>query len=157
MKPRIMPLEELMIELAREHDSVCYEINKAETELVNFNYREGEVDFEKIVELLSQHTIDEQRSLLGYLIEKLGRDRSGSNIEVMRGHTQIMNLVKNLSTLIADGRGINIADLENLKTLLKEQFAKEQSLFWQASSLNDSKSREEYSSDLDRYVNEGGK
>ena len=157
MKPRIMPLEELLVELEGEHDEVCYELSRAETELENFNYAGVEEDFRRIVKLLSQHTIDEQRSLLGYLIEKLGREWSVDDIKVMRGQTKIVNLINNLAKAISDGKGISLLDLENLKALLGEQFDAEQSLYKKASSIAESELKKRYDIDIDRYVNEGGK
>jgi len=40
MKPRIMPLEELNLELEGEHDAILYELNKMEMDLEGYNYRE---------------------------------------------------------------------------------------------------------------------
>lgn len=157
MKPRLLPLEDLIVELEGEHDAICCAVSKAENEVEKSNYQNGAEIFQKVVELLSQHTIDEQRSLLGYLIEKLGRDGSEQDIEIMRGQTQIMNLVKKISTSLANGDRAEATDIENLRILLKDQFMREKSLFQQASSFIDNELKEEYFQEVDRFVNEGGK
>lgn len=157
MKPRIMPIEDLMVELEGEHDEVCYELNKMEKEIENFDYTDVEIEMKRLKQVLSQHTIDEQRSLLGYLIQKLGRNNANMQINVMRGHTQIIDLIGELERLIIGGKEVKIADIENLKLRLKEQFAEEQTLFQQVLSIMESEHNEKYDSEVDRYVNEGGK
>jgi hypothetical protein len=157
MKPRIMPLEELNLELEGEHDAILYELNKMEMDLEGYNYREAEADFRKIAGLISQHSIDEQRSLLGFLIEKLGRTNSESYIRVMRGHVQIMKLINSLVSMTEKGEGINIGDIENLKLLLSKQFEDEQQLFKEAARIIYSELNTRYNDEVDRYVNEGGK
>jgi hypothetical protein len=157
MKPRIMPLEELNLVLEGEHDVIYYELDKIEKDLEDHNYSEAEVDFKKVGELISQHSIDEQRSLLGFLIEKLGRANSEYYIRVMRGHIQVMKLINSLIRMIQKGEGINFGDIENLKSLLSKQFENEQSLFEEATSIMYSGLTKESSDEIDRYVNEGGK
>lgn len=157
MKPRIMPIEDLMVELEGEHDEVCYELNKVEKEIENFDYTDGELEIKRLKQILSQHTIDEQRSLLGYLIQKLGRDNANTQINVMRGHTQIINLLGELERYIVGGKEVKIADIENLKLRLREQFAEEQTLFRQVLSIMESEHNEKYDNEVDRYINEGGK
>lgn len=157
MKPRIMPLDELMVELEGEHDEICCEVNKAELIMENSDYEKGADIFKKVAELISQHTIDEQRTLLGYLIEKLGRDSSEGDIEIMRGQVKIMDLLKRIIHSINEGKTANLDDVENLRLLLKEQFSREKVLFKQASTLINAESQEDYNPDLDRYINEGGK
>lgn len=157
MKPRMLPLDNLMLEMEGEHDTVCYELTKAENDLGNLDYEQLKGDIVRLQEMLSQHTIDEQRSLLGFLIERLGRKGSNNQIEIMRNQTQIMNVVNRLSKSETASEGINISDLEELRALLWEQFKAEQSLYLQASLLRSSDRSYEYDRDIDRYENEGGK
>ncbi len=157
MKPRMLPLDNLILEMEGEHDAVLYELTKAENDLDNLDYEQLKGDIVKLQEMLSQHTIDEQRSLLGFLIERLGRKGSNNQIEIMRNQTQIMNVVNRLSKSEAASEGINISDLEELRALLWEQFKAEQSLYLQASLLRSSDRSYEYDRDIDRYENEGGK
>lgn len=157
MKPRVLPLKELMVELEEEHDAISSAVSQAENEVEKSNYQNGAEIFRKVVDLLSQHTIDEQSSLLGYLIKKLGRDRSKRDIEIMRVQTQIMNLAKKISKTFAQGGRAEAADIKNLRFLLMKQFMHEKALFEQASSFIDTELKEEYFQEVDRYVNEGGK
>lgn len=157
MKPRILPLDDLMVKLEGEHDEVCYDIRKVEAELQNSDLEKAGEDLRNIVGIISQHTIDEQRSLLGFLIQKLGRDKSNSYIEVVRGHVEILNSLKRIIASVNGGESLTLADLEGLRAILLRQFDKEQQLFREAADLMDSNSKAEIDEEIDRYVNEGGR
>lgn len=157
MKPRMLPLDVLMIEMEGEHDSVCYELMKAENDLSKLDYGQFENEIAKLKEMLSQHTIDEQRSLLGFLIEKLGRYGSNSEIEIMRNQTQIMNIINKITKYTKDSKGIDISDLEELRSILCNQFKAEQLLYREVLALKNSDRSFQHTLDLNRYEYEGGK
>lgn len=157
MEPEITPLEERIVELAGEHREACCALDKAETELEYFDYKAGEEDAKKTLKLISQHSINEQKPLLKFLREKLGKDGSVDRFQLMSGHAQLMNTANELTRKIERGRGITIDDIEEVKSILSSRIASEQQLFLKIYSLLEPELKEETGSDSERGPNEAGK
>jgi len=157
MKPEITPLEERIVELAGEHREACCALNKAEAELEYFDYKVGEEDAKKTLKLISQHSINEQKPLLKYLREKLGKDGSVDRFQLMSGHAQLMNTINELTGKIEQGRGITIDDIEEVKSVLSSRISSEQQLFLKIYSLLDEELKEEISDGSEGGAGEAGK
>ena len=94
MKPRDLPIKELIEKLKEEHASLPAIIDDAVITYKTGNLSGAFPVIAEVRETLSQHIIDEEGVLLKLLIDKIGKEASEPYIKILQEHTKIMKLVE---------------------------------------------------------------
>jgi iron-sulfur cluster repair protein YtfE (RIC family) len=136
MKQRDIPIRDLVDKLKEEHASLPGIIDDAIITYKTGNLSGAFPVIAEVREILSQHTIDEEGTLLKFLIEKLGKEASEPYIKILQDHTKIMKLVEQSVESTYTGWTETENDLNLLKQTLSEHHkAEETELFPKVISL----------------------
>ncbi|MEM0134338.1 MAG: hemerythrin domain-containing protein [Thermoplasmatales archaeon] len=119
MKPRELPVKELIEKLKEEHANLPGIIDDAIITYKTGNLSGAFPVIAEVRETLSQHTIDEEGVLLKILIDKIGKEASEPYIKILQDHTKIMKLVEQSVESTYTGW----TETENNLNLLKETLA----------------------------------
>ncbi|MBX8635422.1 MAG: hypothetical protein KIS30_01665 [Thermoplasmata archaeon] len=125
MRPRNMEFIELVSLLEKEHRDVKT-VMSGLSELIN---REGVSDLKdrlmSLREVLLQHIVDEESSVLRILINRYGREGSRDALEVFREHVDILGLLNELEASVLSNRQTSAKVRDKLDALMSEHFRKE--------------------------------
>lgn len=133
MRPRNFEFTELVSVLEKEHEDV----KAVMTELSGRITVDGDSDIidrlADLREVLLQHIVDEESSVLRVLINAYGREGSREALEVFREHVDILKLLGELEAGVTRDRGTSAEIRSRLDTLMSEHFRKEdETIFPQA-------------------------
>ncbi|MEM0128013.1 MAG: hypothetical protein QXO03_02870 [Thermoplasmatales archaeon] len=94
MRPREMPMRELIDKLKEEHATLPTVIDDAILTYKTGNLSGAFPVIADVREILSQHIIDEEGTVLKFLIDKIGKENAEPYIRILQEHTGIMKLVE---------------------------------------------------------------
>jgi iron-sulfur cluster repair protein YtfE (RIC family) len=126
MKPREIPIKELIEKLKEEHSSLPGLIDDAIITYKTGNLSGAFPVIAEVRETLSQHIIDEEATLLKFLLEKLGKEASEPYIKILQDHPKIMKLVEQSVESTYTGWTETENDLNTLKEFLAEHNKQEE-------------------------------
>ncbi|MCL4333735.1 MAG: hypothetical protein M1290_05270 [Candidatus Thermoplasmatota archaeon] len=136
MKPRELPIKELIEKLKEEHASLPATIDDAVITYKTGNLSGAFPVIAEVRETLSQHIIDEEGVVLKFLIDKIGKEASEPYIKILQDHTGIMKMVEQSVESTYTGWTETENDLNALKeTLAKHHKQEEEELFPKVLSL----------------------
>jgi iron-sulfur cluster repair protein YtfE (RIC family) len=130
MKQREIPIRELIDKLKEEHASLPGIIDDAIITYKTGNLSGAFPVIAEVREILSQHTIDEEGTLLKFLIEKLGKEASEPYVEILRDHIKIMKLVEQSVESTYTGWTETENNLNLLKQALADHHKAEEAVFF---------------------------
>jgi iron-sulfur cluster repair protein YtfE (RIC family) len=126
MKPRELPIKELIEKLKEEHASLPATIDDAVITYKTGNLSGAFPVIADVRETLSQHIIDEEGVLLKFLIDKIGKEASEPYIKILQEHPKIMKLVEQSVESTYTGWTETENDLNMLKEMLAEHHKQEE-------------------------------
>ncbi len=126
MKPRDMPIRELIEKLKEEHAALPGIIDDAVITYKTGNLSGAFPVIAEVRETLSQHIIDEEGTLLKFLIEKIGKGSSEPYIKILQDHPKIMKLVEQSVESTYTGWTETETDLNLLKEALANHHKQEE-------------------------------
>ena len=126
MKPREIPMKELIEKLKEEHSALPGLIDDAIITYKTGNLSGAFPVIAEVRETLSQHIIDEEATLLKFLLEKLGKEASEPYIKILQDHPKIMKLVEQSVESTYTGWTETENDLNTLKEFLAEHHKQEE-------------------------------
>lgn len=130
MKLREMPIRDLIEKLKEEHSTLPSVIDDAIITYKTGNLSGAFPVIADVREILSQHIIDEEGTLLKFLIEKTGKEASESYIKILQDHVGIMKLVEQSVESTYTGWTETEPNLLKLKQTLAEHHKKEEEEFY---------------------------
>ena len=120
MKPRDIPIKKLIEKLKEEHRTLPEVIDDAIITYKTGNLSGAFPVIADVRDTLSQHTIDEEATLLKFLFDKIGKEQSEEYIKILQEHVPIMKLVEQSVESTYTGW----TETEGYLTTLKEELAK---------------------------------
>ena len=93
MRPRDLPMKELIEKLKEEHSTLPSVIDDAILTYKTGNLSGAFPVIADVREILSQHIIDEEGTVLKFLLDKIGKEAAEPYIKILQEHTGIMKLV----------------------------------------------------------------
>lgn len=126
MRPRQLSTEELIAVLEKEHESLLATLRTLHDAISREDTNAAFSIVGGIDEVLIQHMIDEEANLLKTLIRVFGREGSMEAIEVFREHVDIDAMIKEMKSLLREGKIGQPEMLSQLGDLLTSHFRKEQ-------------------------------
>ena len=130
MKPREMPIRELIEKLKEEHAALPGIIDDAIITYKTGNLSGAFPVIAEVRETLSQHIIDEEGILLKFLIDKMGKEASEPYIKILQDHLKIMKLVEQSVESTYTGWTETENDLNTLKETLAEHHKQEEDVLY---------------------------
>ena len=130
MKPRELPVNELIEKLKEEHASLPAIIDDAIITYKTGNLSGAFPVIADVRETLSQHIIDEEAVLLKLLLDKLGKEASEPYIKILQEHTKIMKLVEQSVESTYTGWTETENNLNTLKEELAGHHKQEEEVFY---------------------------
>ncbi|MCL6003005.1 MAG: hypothetical protein M0Z77_04250 [Thermoplasmatales archaeon] len=130
MKPREMPIRELIEKLKEEHAALPGIIDDAIITYKTGNLSGAFPVIAEVRETLSQHIIDEEGILLKFLIDKIGKEASEPYIKILQDHLKIMKLVEQSVESTYTGWTETENDLNTLKETLAEHHKQEEDVLY---------------------------
>ncbi len=130
MKPRELPVNELIEKLKEEHATLPAIIDDAIITYKTGNLSGAFPVIADVRETLSQHIIDEEAVLLKLLLDKLGKEASEPYIKILQEHTKIMKLVEQSVESTYTGWTETENNLNTLKEELAGHHKQEEEVFY---------------------------
>ncbi len=130
MKPRDLPIRELIEKLKEEHQNLPAIIDDAIITYKTGNLSGAFPVIADVRETLSQHIIDEEATLLKLLIEKLGKEASEPYIKILQDHPKISKMVEKSVESTYTGWTETEGDLTQLKEALSEHHKQEEEVLY---------------------------
>ncbi len=130
MKPRELPVNELIEKLKEEHANLPAIIDDAIITYKTGNLSGAFPVIADVRETLSQHIIDEEAVLLKLLLDKLGKEASEPYIKILQEHTKIMKLVEQSVESTYTGWTETENNLNTLKEELAGHHKQEEEVFY---------------------------
>lgn len=130
MKPREIPIRDLIEKLKEEHASLPETIDDAIITYKTGNLSGAFPVIADVRETLSQHIIDEEGTVLKFLIEKIGEEASGPYIKILQEHPEISKQVEKSVESTYTGWIETEPDLLALKQMLQDHHKKEEEEFF---------------------------
>ncbi len=130
MKPRELPVNELIEKLKGEHANLPAIIDDAIITYKTGNLSGAFPVIADVRETLSQHIIDEEAVLLKLLLDKLGKEASEPYIKILQEHTKIMKLVEQSVESTYTGWTETENNLNTLKEELAGHHKQEEEVFY---------------------------
>ncbi len=130
MKPRDLPIKELIEKLKEEHQSLPAIIDDAIITYKTGNLSGAFPVIADVRETLSQHIIDEEATLLKFLIEKLGKEASEPYIKILQDHPKISKMVEQSVESTYTGWTETEGDLNQLKEALSNHHKQEEEVLY---------------------------
>ncbi len=130
MKPRELPVNELIEKLKEEHANLPTIIDDAIITYKTGNLSGAFPVIADVRETLSQHIIDEEAVLLKLLLDKLGKEASEPYIKILQEHTKIMKLVEQSVESTYTGWTETENNLNTLKEELAGHHKQEEEVFY---------------------------
>jgi iron-sulfur cluster repair protein YtfE (RIC family) len=130
MKPRELPVNELIEKLKEEHTNLPVIIDDAIITYKTGNLSGAFPVIADVRETLSQHIIDEEAVLLKLLLDRLGKEASEPYIKILQEHTKIMKLVEQSVESTYTGWTETENNLNTLKEELAGHHKQEEEVFY---------------------------
>ncbi len=130
MKPRELPVNELIEKLKGEHANLPAIIDDAIITYKTGNLSGAFPVIADVRETLSQHIIDEEAVLLKLLLDKLGKEATEPYIKILQEHTKIMKLVEQSVESTYTGWTETENNLNTLKEELAGHHKQEEEVFY---------------------------
>ncbi|MCW6158024.1 MAG: hemerythrin domain-containing protein [Thermoplasmatales archaeon] len=130
MKPRELPVNELIEKLKEEHANLPAIIDDAIITYKTGNLSGAFPVIADVRETLSQHIIDEEAVLLKLLLDRLGKEASEPYIKILQEHTKIMKLVEQSVESTYTGWTETENNLNTLKEELAGHHKQEEEVFY---------------------------
>ncbi len=130
MKPRELPVNELIEKLKEEHANLPAIIDDAIITYKTGNLSGAFPVIADVRETLSQHIIDEEAVLLKLLLDKLGKEASEPYIKILQEHPKIMKLVEQSVESTYTGWTETENNLNTLKEELAGHHKQEEEVFY---------------------------
>ncbi|MCL4412658.1 MAG: hypothetical protein M1526_04810 [Candidatus Thermoplasmatota archaeon] len=128
MNPRKMEAKELIEKLKEEHNEIPALIDDAILTYQIGNLSGAFPVIAQVREVIAQHTIDEESTILKILLDKLGKDNSKEYIEIFQQHVQITKAVDAAVESTYTGWTETVNLLNNLKQMTAEHHKKEEEI-----------------------------
>lgn len=126
MKPRDIPIRDLIEKLKEEHRALPDVIDDAIITYKTGNLSGAFPVIAEVRETLSQHTVDEEATLLKFLFDKIGKDQSEQYVKILQEHVGIMKLMEQSVESTYTGWTETEGYLTTLKNTLAEHHKEEE-------------------------------
>lgn len=127
MKPRELELPDLLDALMNEHDVVRNLLKELSTLLFENKYLTVANKLEDLNSIINQHIIDEEGKILGFLLDKFGKEKSSQAISIFQQHREIHQLVKKLQEHVLLSREGSARIRDELENIMMRHFVAEES------------------------------
>ncbi len=125
VKPRKLELEQLVNLLEGEHRKVESELKAVAAMIAARDQDDLGRLLQSLDEILLQHMLDEEASILAFLIKAYGRERSAEAIKVFREHVRIREMMTGLRKKFEGDPVKSMESRNELESFMLEHFKKE--------------------------------
>ena len=135
--PRKTNLADLIRALVKEHSVMQDGLEKAKQAAKLRDFEGVAAELKKLDPIFRQHIADEESTILGLLVRRLGKEGAAEEIRVFQQHRPIYQLMKTVSDLAAKSAAELEASQDEVKLLFEQHTrAVEGRVFPRASSLD---------------------
>ena len=134
--PRKTDLADLIRVLVKEHWVIQDGLEKARRAAMLRDFAGVEAELKELDPIFRQHIADEESTILGLLVRRLGKEGAAEEIRVFQQHRPIYQLMKTVSDLAAKSAPELEASQDELRRLFEQHArAEEGRVFPRASSI----------------------
>lgn len=126
VRPRSLELFELINVLLKEHEDTRKDLFDLKNAIVEKDYVKISEIINKFDQYLNQHIVDEEATLLRFLLDKYGREGSQGAIRVFQQHIRVHQLINEIKSLLNSSPELINIKRDELANLLFEHFDKEE-------------------------------
>lgn len=126
VRPRSLELFELINVLLKEHEDTRKDLFDLKNAIVEKDYVKISEIINKFDQYLNQHIVDEEATLLRFLLDKYGREGSQGAIRVFQQHIRVHQLINEIKSLLNSSPELINMKRDELHSLLFEHFDKEE-------------------------------